>query len=162
MLNTWLFFNRALALWAPPLPQTLIKCSVCACFTSSTHKASGFCGLPGELGQNLASQRIPTSHLFSGFRGLPGEWTQLMLIVRSHWQEIWCFRIQRHHRGLQEVKVEPIILAIDKLSNPSAKKCKEQSISTELPKLTKTSRCGGVASAFSIKIGTTEMGKGEI
>ena len=38
----------------------------------------------------------------------------------------------------------------DRLSNPSAKKCKEQSISTELPKRTKTSRCGGVASAFSI------------
>ena len=37
-------------------------------------------------------QRMPISHLCSGFRGLLGKLSQLMLIVRSHWQEIpqWC------------------------------------------------------------------------
>ena len=38
----------------------------------------------------------------------------------------------------------------NKLSNPSAKNCKEPCTPSEPPKRTKTSRCGGVASAFSI------------
>ena len=37
----------------------------------------------------------------------------------------------------------------NKLSNPNAKNCKEPCIPSEPPKRNKTSRCGGVASAFS-------------
>ena len=38
------------------------------------------------------------------------------------------------------------------LSNPKAKNCKEPCTPSEPPKRNKTSRCGGVASAFSIRL----------
>ena len=57
----------------------------------------------------------------------------------------WPSRPQNHaQKTLQNSKIS------DKLSNPNAKNCKEPCNTTEPPKRTKTLRCGGVASAFSI------------
>ena len=51
-----------------------------------------------------------------------------------------------------------VFLNESELSNPNAKNCKEPCIPPELPKRRITSRCGGVAYAFSIVYSASEAG----